>query len=183
MRSVLALLVLAFVIVSGCSGGADPTTTSSVATLGLADAPAGSNVPIGRGDEAPAFTGELLSGEQLTLESLRGQPVVVNFWLTTCEPCLREMPLLADAAGESEDLVVVGVNYGEPAASVERYVDGFDVDLGFPILLDHDGEIGDSFGILVFPTTYFIDRNGIVQYRRVGELADRHLGEGLSRIR
>lgn len=177
MKPILALLVLLAVLVGGCSAESETTATPPSAP-GLGDG----GDPIGRGDQAPAFAGGLLAGEEVTLDSLRGKPVVLNFWLTTCEPCLREMPLLATAANETDDLVVLGVNFGEAEATVAGYVDSFDVDLDFPILLDHGGEIGNAYGIVVFPTTYFIDRHGVVQYRRIGELADRHLDEGLARI-
>lgn len=163
-------------VLSACS--ADSSTAPTVVT-GAAPA----ETP-GKGVPAPDFAGELLSGGQLGLESLRGSPVIVNFWATTCAPCIREMPALAEAAraNANEGLVVIGVNYGETVAMIERFVDAFDVELGFPIMLDDRGEIGRLFKVVVFPTTYFVDRDGVIQYRRLGELEERHLQEGLARI-
>lgn len=179
MKPILALLVVLATLLGSCFADSEATSTT-LPQPGLGEG----GDPIGRGDEAPAFVGELLAGEEVTLDSLNGKPVVVNFWLTTCEPCLREMPLLADLAStEGDELAVLGVNFGEGEASVEQYLESFDVDLGFPIVLDRSGEIGSAYGIVVFPTTYFIDRDGVVQYRRIGELADVHLEEGLARIR
>lgn len=138
----------------------------------------------GRGLVAPAFDGQLLSGGDLSLDSLRGRPVVVNFWTTTCAPCVREMPALAAAAAEHEadGLVVVGVNYGEQEDRIQAFVDGFEAAIEYPILLDLDGAVGRSYGVAALPMTYFVDGNGVVQYRRIGELEQRHLDEGLSRI-
>lgn len=173
----LPVLAVAFALVlSACSqqGGTQPTVV-------VDDIP--EETP-GRGVAAPSFTGELLAGEDLSLESLRGRPVIVNFWATTCAPCIREMPALADTAKNNADegLVVVGVNYGESVAQIQRFIDAFEIELGFPIMLDSRGEIGRAFKVVVFPTTYFIDRNGVIQYRRLGELEEDHVTEGLARI-
>jgi thiol-disulfide isomerase/thioredoxin len=175
MKSVLPVLVVVMLAASACSSGdgSSPTVVTGEA----------SEVP-GRGVAAPGFEGELLSGGSIGLEELRGQPVIVNFWATTCAPCIREMPALAGTADDHADdgLVVLGVNYGESVAQIERFIDGFEVELGFPIMLDNRGEIGRLFKVVVFPTTYFIDRDGVIQYRRLGELGERHLEEGLARI-
>ena len=176
-QSRIAALGIALVVVlSACSN--DSSTAPTVMT-----GAAPSETP-GKGVPAPDFAGELLSGGQLGLESLRGSPVIVNFWATTCAPCIREMPALAEAAkvNKDEGLVVIGVNYGETVTMIQRFVDAFDVDLDFPIMLDDRGEIGRLFKVVVFPTTYFVDREGVIQYRRLGELEERHLEEGLARI-
>ncbi len=109
--------LLTFVVILGvgaCSDGTDATE----ATASDADT-------TGRGVVAPMFDGQLLSGGELSLDSLRGRPIVVNFWTTTCVPCIREMPVLAGAAREhqAEGLVVIGVNYGENQERVQAFVD------------------------------------------------------------
>jgi thiol-disulfide isomerase/thioredoxin len=161
-------------VAAACSGGDDTSETPE---------PAASEVP-GRGIEAPDFAGELLTGEALGLDALVGEPLIVNFWATTCEPCIREMPALAGAAKDhaAEGLKVVGVNFGEPVELINGFLDDFEIDLGFPIMLDPIGEVSRSYKVIFLPTTYFIDRDGTIQYRRIGELGDRHLAEGLSRI-
>lgn len=166
--------VVAFVLVfalgmAACSG--ESTADSS-----------GNGDATGRGAEAPLFDGEVLSGGVVSLESLRGTPVVVNFWTTTCGPCVREMPALAATARDHEGLTVIGVNYGEQQDRVQAFIDDFEIEIGYPIVLDKDGAIGRRYGVAVLPMTYFIDADGIVQYRRIGELEDRHIAEGLSRI-
>jgi len=156
--------------------------TAAPASDGLA---AGSfSTGLGRGDPAPSFDAELLSGSELTLVSLRGKPVVLNFWLTTCTPCIREMPALAELMRlhEADELVVVGVNSGESSEVVTEFIANFEVDLDFPIVMDRQSELREVYEIVVFPMTYFIDRDGIVQYRRVGELREDHIAVGLERI-
>lgn len=169
--------LLTFVVVLGvgaCSDGSDATEGAA------SDADT-----TGRGVVAPMFDGQLLSGGELSLDSLRGRPIVVNFWTTTCVPCVREMPALAGAAREheAEGLVVIGVNYGESQERVQSFVDEFEVAIEYPIVLDLDGSVGRSYGVAALPMTYFVDSDGVVQYRRIGELEERHLDEGLSRIK
>ena len=139
------------------------------------------SLAVGAGDPAPSFTGTLLSGEELSLGSLRGRPLVLNFWLTSCEPCVREMPTLAAATEADTDLVVVGVNFGETSEQIERFLAGFDGSVDFAILLD-SGEITGAYQVAALPTTYFIDSAGTIRYRRVGELREEHLAVGLERI-
>lgn len=172
-RAWTSLLAAAVLVAAGCSGGNDD---------GGASAP-GSDVPA-RGVSAPEFAGDLLSGGEFDSGSMLGRPLVVNFWATTCEPCIREMPELAGAAADHADqgLIVVGVNLGEPVEMIDRFLDGLEIDLDFPIMLDPLGEVARAYRVVLLPTTYFVDREGTIQYRRIGELGERHLVEGLARI-
>ena len=190
-RTILVLALAVAVLSVACEGGSDrgETSQSALSPVTAAPVPDGLSVGptstgLGRGDRAPAFHAQLLSGGELTLESLKGRPVVLNFWLTTCAPCIREMPALAEVISDhqADDLVVVGVNSGESPEVVTEFITGFEVELDFPIVLDREVDLGRLYEIVVFPMTYFIDRDGIVQYRRVGELREEHLEVGLSRI-
>ncbi len=175
--AVAAVALTALLAMGGCSGASD-------APPGADGTPSRRGSVPGRGDPAPGFQARLLTGAQVELEALRGRPMVLNFWATTCAPCIREMPALAAAARDhtAEGLVIVGLNYGEPERSVRKFVEAFTPELGFPIALDLMGEVGRAYGVAVLPTTYFVDRDGVVQYRRIGELKAQHLAEGLSRI-
>lgn len=154
------------------------------ALAGCADGSDGAAPVPGRGVAAPTFEADLLSGAGLRLDDLIGTPIVLNFWATTCRPCLREMPLLAEtaAAHGDGDLVVIGVDSGEDANRIAEFIAGFEVDIGYPIVVDTDWDISRLYRVAALPTTYFIDRDGVIQYRRIGELAELHLNEGLSRI-
>ncbi|WP_304524878.1 TlpA disulfide reductase family protein [Halomonas sp. I5-271120] len=127
--------------------------------------PLGSSATLQR---LPELTLENLDGEPIALESLSGQPVLINLWATWCPPCLREMPLLAEVASR-DDITVVAANQGEELLQVVRYLD--DNNLSFDqALLDPQqrlGVIAESPGL---PTSLYFDADGRLIERHVGEL-------------
>jgi cytochrome c biogenesis protein CcmG, thiol:disulfide interchange protein DsbE len=130
------------------------------------------------GSPASDFELKLLGGELQSLEGYRGTPVVLNFWATWCPPCKEEMPLLNRYAGQYEDrLVIVGVNYNEEEEVVQRFVT--DEQIQFPILMDLNGLVANLYYVRNYPTTYFIDKEGIVRGQHIGllheDLLDRYL--------
>jgi thiol-disulfide isomerase/thioredoxin len=94
---------------------------------------------------------------------LRGQPVVLNFWATWCKPCRQEMPRFVEAYDEHANagLVVVAVNLQEGTGIVRPFAEDYGMD--FPIVVDRDGEVGDRYRLLGLPSTYFIDREGVIR--------------------
>jgi len=133
------------------------------------------------GKAAPEFELTSLDGSTLKLSQYLGHPVVVNYWATWCEPCKEEMPLLQRSYEKNGPaLIVLGVDAGEGAADVARFVD--DLGLTFPILRDNDYKVESMFGILAYPTTVFIDSNGIIQARHIGQLDARLLDAYLKLI-
>ncbi|MBL8446117.1 MAG: TlpA family protein disulfide reductase [Zoogloeaceae bacterium] len=102
------------------------------------------------------------------LDSLRGRPVIVNFWATWCEPCRDEMPALDRLRGRRADVVVITVAMNDSAAKVARFVDDYLLDLR--IVHDPDGVQGRAWGVRVLPTSVFIDASGHIRYRAVGAL-------------
>ncbi|SDK46775.1 TlpA disulfide reductase family protein [Billgrantia gudaonensis] len=128
-------------------------------------APLGSDASL---RELPDLTLENLEGEAVELSSLAGEPVVLNLWATWCPPCLRELPLLAEA-DRRDDVTVVVANQGEELLQVARYLDEQALDFRYP-LLDPNQELmvlSESPGL---PTTLFFDAEGRVAERHVGEL-------------
>jgi len=101
-----------------------------------------------------------LDGRSWSLQSLRGQPVVLNFWATWCEPCRAEMPSLDLMAlkHERDALVVLTINFKEAVPTVRRFLEA--VPLTLPVLLDRDGVAARAWGVTVFPTTLLISRRG-----------------------
>ncbi len=113
------------------------------------------------GFAAPDFSLPLLDGGSVRLSSLRGRPVVLNFWATWCPPCQEEMPhLQAAAAAAGERAVFLGVDDAEPAADVRAFLQSHGVT--YPIALD-TGATADLYGAYSLPVTFFIDKDGVVR--------------------
>jgi thiol-disulfide isomerase/thioredoxin len=106
----------------------------------------------------------------LSLASLRGKVVVLNFWATWCEPCRLEMPSLDAMAARrrGEGVAVAAVNYRERADVVQRYLEG--ASFRSPVLLDSDGDATFAWTPRVFPTTVIVGRRGQPVHVVVGEL-------------
>ena len=158
----------------------DDTSTSGErfgpVALPAALAPAGAEVNPKKGDLAPDFLLETLEGGELRLSDLRGQAVVLNFWATWCAPCRREIPQLVAAYDENREqgLVVVGVNLQENRGIIRDYAEGFGME--FPIAIDRDGRVGDRYRLLGLPTTFFIDREGVVRSVFTGPFLEKRKG-------
>lgn len=117
---------------------------------------------------APEFSLPALNNETFSLESVRGNVVVLNFWATWCPPCRGEMPAL-DAvyrAQRERGVIVLGVNQMERADTVQNFAQEFQ--LAFPILRDADGSLSARYQVSAMPTTFFIDRNGVIRNVVIG---------------
>jgi len=119
---------------------------------------------------APDFTLDNLQGEKVTLSGLRGKIVVINLWATWCPPCRAEMPALENAYKQYKDsgVVVLGLNVTnqDSEREVPLFVEEFG--LTFPILLDRDGSVSALYQLRGLPTTYFVNREGIIRTVVVG---------------
>ncbi|HKJ38544.1 MAG TPA: TlpA disulfide reductase family protein [Anaerolineales bacterium] len=143
------LLGLAWIFVS-----ADRSGTS---TSGLIPAPQ-------QGFLAPDFELQTITGETIKLSDLRGQAVLVNLWATWCPPCRAEMPAIEKVHNEYKDdgLVVLAVNmtYQDTASNIAPFLDEYG--LTFPILLDVNNSVGTAYQLRSLPSSFFIDRDGII---------------------
>ena len=115
------------------------------------------------GAVAPDIALQGLDGKPVTLKDLRGKGVVLNFWATWCPPCRAEMAALNQVQQDLADrgLVVLGVNQLEDSQTVQRFMQS--QGLSFPIALDSFGNASQAYRVSALPSTYFIDRNGIIQ--------------------
>ncbi len=135
----------------------------------------------GVGRMAPDFTLQTLDGGTFRLSEQRGKPVVLNFWATWCGPCQNELPAVQKAAAHfGNDVVFVGVDQGEKAEVVQTFVDK--LGLTFTIPMDADGAVGYDYNVQGLPTTFFIDRNGVVKSLWMGEMNSVTLAENIARI-
>ena len=109
---------------------------------------------------APDFTLEDLSGKRVSLKSLRGKVVFLNFWATWCIPCRQEMPAMEKLHRKFKEhgLEVVAVNFRETKQEVRKFFD--ELGLTFTALLDKDGKVSEEYGAWSLPLSYFINRKG-----------------------
>ena len=116
--------------------------------------------------------GLTLDGAAFDLASLRGRPVLVNFWGPSCVPCRDEFPLFTAKLAQhaADGLAIVGVLMGDPPASARDFV----AEYGATWLTvdDPGGEIRTAYRVAARPQTYFIDRDGILRSIQVGEVTD-----------
>ena len=119
---------------------------------------------IERGDPAPAIEIPRLEGTQsITLASLKGQVVYVDFWASWCVPCRLSMPTL-DALQQkhgARGFTVVGVNKDATLADAQRFVKR--VPVGFPLGRDENDAVAKAFDVKAMPSGYLIDRKGVVR--------------------
>ena len=123
---------------------------------------------------APDFELENLTGEIKHLSEYQGRVVVLNFWATWCGPCTYEMPFFQEIYESYEsEIAVLAVNNQESVDRVSPFVE--ELGLTYEILMDNDGGVATQYQVLGFPTTYFIDPNGIIKFLHVGVLTEEQL--------
>ena len=117
----------------------------------------------------------------LALSSLVGQPLVINLWASWCGPCRREMPMMARVAQERNEVQMLFVNQAESLAQVQRYLYEERLELAW-LLLDRQGQLADAMQAVGLPTTLFVDAQGMVQQRHVGEISEAALQAAINRL-
>jgi peroxiredoxin len=133
------------------------------------------------GNIAPDFELTSISGEQISLEDLRGYPVLINFWATWCGPCRLEMPAFQAQFERYEvNLKILAVNFDEPLDDIQLFVDEFG--LTFDILLDPGAEIQQLYQVRGYPTSYFLDTEGVIQIQHIGLIIESQLDEYLAAV-
>jgi len=126
------------------------------------------------GSSAPTFELISLSGEQISLEQYKGQAVLINFWATWCGPCRLEMPLLQEYQAEYDsEMVVLAVNVGESPQDVQGFVDEMGFDL--TVLMDETNSVEALYQVRGLPSTFFIRKDGIIQFLHIGMLTEGQL--------
>jgi cytochrome c biogenesis protein CcmG/thiol:disulfide interchange protein DsbE len=125
------------------------------------------------GRAAPAVSGTTLDGQAFDLASLRGRPVVLNFWGPSCVPCVTEFPLLEAklAAHAGEGLAIVGVLTDDPTDPAKAFVTRLGAT--WPTVVDPGAALKAAYRVLGRPQTFFIDRAGVLRSVQIGELTDR----------
>ena len=136
------------------------------------------------GKPAPAFELRTLDGEPVTLASVAGKSVVVNFWNTWCIPCHEELPALkafyAEHAGDP-DFVMLGIVRRDNTRTVRKYVDG--EGLSWTITIDPDKKAALDFGSRGQPETYAISPSGMIAAAKYGPMSRTELNAFLAAAR
>ena len=145
--------------------GAHPSSSAAPQSTPLPPAPA-------VGHLAPNVALVDLTNRRVALASLRGKVVVLNFWYAACEPCRFEMPLLEHVyhADRARGVEVVGLNIADDAHTASAFVAQLGID--YPVLLDPDQHAVEAYKIVDTPTTFFVDRQGVVRGKYVGAFTD-----------
>jgi len=117
---------------------------------------------------APDFSLPARAGGDVSLASLRGQVVLVNFWATWCGPCRKEMPLLEQIYQRYKGLgfTLLAVNVEEDSGGADQWLR--DTPVSFPVLFDRDNRVSKLYQVTAMPSTVIIDRKGQVRFIHYG---------------
>ena len=125
--------------------------------------------------QAPDFTLLGLNGAPVSLRSLRGKTVLINFWATWCAPCRQEMPDINEAFLKRQDVgfVVLAVNLKETPSQAKAFADKYG--LAFTVLLDAKGDVAKAYQLTGVPESWIIGSDGVLRERKIGVFSRREL--------
>ena len=131
---------------------------------------------------APNFTLLTVSSGDFHLRDYKGRPVLINFFASWCLPCREEMPVLEKIAHEyeSKGVVFLGIAIDDTEQKIKDFVAKYGVT--FPVGLDKTAAIQKSFGLYGIPTTYFIDKQGIINYSHSGSVTEELMQHELDKL-
>lgn len=156
------IILYVLILIAGASWIVLSANTTNAA-LGKISAPQAGFV-------APDFTLKTPGGEEYTLSELKGNAVLVNLWATWCPPCRAEMPVIEKMYREYKDqgfvVLAVDMTYQDDPANVAPFIQKYG--LTFPVLLEETGDVGDAYQLRSLPSSYFINRAGVIQEVVIG---------------
>jgi peroxiredoxin len=117
------------------------------------------------GQKAPEFKAPALDGRsKLALSAYRGKVVYLDFWASWCPPCLTSLPQLEEMRKQlpSDQFQILAVNVDQDPQKARKFLER--TKIGYPTATDPRGTIPASFGIETMPTSFLIDRNGVIRY-------------------
>lgn len=170
----IVILLVGILTVRGRVAGS-PSGTFTVADQQAT----GAEVP----HQVMVFEGELLEGRgRWSSTSARGSVLVVNFWASWCPPCRAEQPGLnrLAAAYRRRGVLFIGVNVKDGRAAATAYAREFTIP--YPSLYDPSARLAVPFGVFGLPSTFILDRAGILGYRFIGKTTEPLLSERLDRL-
>jgi len=120
------------------------------------------------------------SGNVISTGTLLGEPLVVNFWFSTCEPCRREFPVLVAADDTYPSLRFVGVNLNDTPEVAADFAAEFGA--MFELYFDRDGRLTSAMGVVTAPVTLLIDAGGVVRRQLTGEVTRQMLDDAIAEV-
>lgn len=122
--------------------------------------------PFKEGEKLQDFEGQNTEGQKRTLGNYSGKVVVINFWFIQCVPCVKEMPLLNDVAGnnKNKEVAFISITYDaqkEVAGFLQKHVFDFET-------IADAGKLVSMYGVSVFPATVVLDKQGIIRFVKIG---------------
>ncbi len=136
------------------------------------------------GRPAPPLTGTSLTGTPVDLASLKGKPVIVNFWASWCTPCREEFPMFQEKyaeLGARDGLEMVGVLYKDQPELARAFLD--DLGAAWPTVDDPDGALAKAWRTVAPPQTYFIDKDGVIRGIQIGQVREEDFDTQYAKIR
>jgi cytochrome c biogenesis protein CcmG/thiol:disulfide interchange protein DsbE len=160
-------------------------TTTRNSSLAKATSAAGSaKIGFQTGNFAPDFELRSLDGHSVTLSSMRGKPVLLNFWATWCAPCRVEMPWLVQLNQQykAQGVQIVGVSLDD--AGADKDVAAFAKDKGVKYdVLFGNSSVADAYsGVRFMPQSFFIDREGKISKTSIGLTSKNDLEDGIKAL-
>jgi cytochrome oxidase Cu insertion factor (SCO1/SenC/PrrC family) len=162
-------------LASGGDGWGTPDVLQSLLTIAGPERPSESS-----GGRAPSFSLTATDGTHVDLAGLLGRPLVVNFWATYCPPCRAEMPMLQRRVGAEASVRLVLINEGDTPQQARSFLDS--VGVRGPALLDSNLGVGRAYGVIALPVTVFVQADGTIAGRQIGQLDERVLVAQLSNL-
>jgi cytochrome c biogenesis protein CcmG/thiol:disulfide interchange protein DsbE len=182
----LPVLVLAALTYGLLADAPQPTIDEALAQSEAVEAPGFELAVLREGTLGPRLSravGPALADRRVTLEELRGTPVVVNFWASWCDPCREEAPVLERTWREARDrgVLFVGLNQQDIVGDARRFLREFG--LSYLNVRDPGNEVARRWGLVGLPETFFLDADGKVVAHILGAASAEELREGIEAAR
>ncbi len=150
----------------------DPQTISTFPADGLANDDV-------RGDRLPSAVFLDRDGNEITSESLIGEPLVMNLWFTSCAPCAKELPEFAAVDADVDTVRFLGINTIDTVERMEEFAGARGVE--YELLRDYYAELTDGIGAVAYPITLFVGSDGTI-VEQTGRLDESELREKVANL-
>ena len=171
-KLLIAVVVLAVSVGGGWfwSSASEPDLDARLTTPGEVPYPSIATNSAVAGTSLPQASLLTLDNKTIDSNTLIGKPLILNFWYSTCEPCRREMPVLAaSAATHSSTVRFVGINMNDSVETAKDFAEKYNV--LYDIMFDPSGSFIGALGIGTAPMTLFVDAQGIIVDQVAGEIS------------